>query len=65
MQFFFSSWHPFQTKHLFFQTIESAKHTFTAMAGLVKPAFLHALFLENEKQNGNVFLLSPRLHAKI
>ena len=37
----------------FFQTIESAKHAFAAMAGLGKPAFLHVLLLENEKQNSN------------
>ena len=35
----------------FFQTIESAKRAFSAMVGSGKPAFLHALFLENEKQN--------------
>ena len=47
---FFSWWCPFQTKLLFFQTIESAKCAFAAMAGSGKPAFLHALFLENEKK---------------
>ena len=41
----------FQTKLLFFQTIESAKRAFATRAGLGKPAFLHALFLENAKQN--------------
>ena len=51
MQFF--SWRrPFQTKLLFFQTIESAKCAFATRAGSGKPAFLHALFLENERQNG-------------
>ena len=46
------SWRPpFQTKLLFFQTIESAKRTFAARAGSGKPALLQALFLENEKQN--------------
>ena len=61
MQFF--SWrHPFQTKLLFFQTIESVKRAFATGAGSEKPVFLHALFLENEKQNrrklwGNVFPL--------
>ena len=49
---FFSWQRPFQTKLLFFQTIESVKCTFAAMAGSGKPAFLHALFLENEKQSG-------------
>ena len=47
----FSWWCPFQTKLLFFQTIESAKCTFAARAGSGKPALLHVLFLENEKQN--------------
>ena len=46
----FSLWHPFQTKLLFFQTIESVKCTFTARAGSGKPAFLHAFFLENENK---------------
>ena len=36
---------------VFFQTIESAKRTFAARAGSGNPAFLHALFLENEKRN--------------
>ena len=48
---FFSWQHPSQTMLLFFQTIESAKRTFAARAGSGKPAFLHALFLKNEKQN--------------
>ena len=48
---FFSWWCPFQTKFLFFQTIESAKRAFAARADSGKPAFLHALFLENETQN--------------
>ena len=30
---------------------ESAKRTFAARAGSGKPALLHVLFLENEKQN--------------
>ena len=47
----FSWQHPFQTKLLFFQTIESAKRTFADRAGSGKPALLHALFLKNEKQN--------------
>ena len=41
---------PFQTRLLFFQTVESAKHIFATMAGSGKSAFLHALFLENKKQ---------------
>ena len=46
------SWRrPFQTKLLFFQTIESEKRTFATKTGSAKPAFLHALFVENEKQN--------------
>ena len=49
-QFFFRR-RPFQTKLLFFQTMESAKRAFAAGAGSGKPALLHALFLENEKQN--------------
>ena len=53
LQFFFSWWHPLQTRLLFFQTIESAKRAFAAMAGSGKPAFLHVLFLENEKQNSS------------
>ena len=67
---FFSWRRPFQTKFLFFQTIESARRAFAAMAGSGKPAFLHALFHEDEKQNsrkilhGNVFPLNPRSHAK-
>ena len=48
---FFSRWHPFQTKLLFFQTIEPVKCAFAARAGPGKPAFLRVLFLENEKQN--------------
>ena len=47
----FSLGRPFQTKLLFFQTIESAKCAFATMAASRKRAFLHALFLENEKQN--------------
>ena len=60
-----------QSFNLFFQTTESAKCAFAAMSGSGKPAFLHALFLENEKQNSrknymvNVFPLNPRSHAKI
>ena len=38
----------------FFQKIESAKRAFAAMAGSEKPAFLHALFLENEKQTNRI-----------
>ena len=38
---------PFQTKLLFFQTVESAKHAFATRAGSGNPAFLPALFLEN------------------
>ena len=49
-----SWWHLFQTKLLFFQTIESAKCIFAMRAGSGKPAFLHALFLENKHQNSNV-----------
>ena len=51
-------------KLLLFQTIESAKRTFSTKDGSRK-------FLENEKQNsrkeiwGNAFTLSPRSHAKI
>ena len=40
-------------KLLFFQTIESAKGAFAVRAGSGKRAFLHALFLENEKQNSS------------
>ena len=48
------SWRrPFQTKLLFFQTVESAKRAFPARASSGKPTFLHALFLENEKQNSS------------
>ena len=36
---------------MFFRTVESAKPAFAAGAGSGKPALLHALFLENEKQN--------------
>ena len=35
---------------LFFQTIELAKRAFVARAGLGKPAFLHALFLESRQK---------------
>ena len=49
-----SWWHLFQTKLLFFQTIESAKCIFAMRAGSGKPAFLHVLFLENKHQNSNV-----------
>ena len=40
-----------QSFNLFFQIKESAKHAFAAGAGSGKPALLHVLFLENEKQN--------------
>ena len=43
----------FPNKVLFFQTIESAKHALAVRAGSGKPALLHALFLENEKQNSS------------
>ena len=42
-----------QSFTLFFQTIQSAKCPFAARAGSGKPVFLHALFLENEKQNSS------------
>ena len=48
---FFAWRRPFQTKLLFFQTVESSKRAFAAIAGSGKPAFLHASFLEKEKQN--------------
>ena len=48
---FFSWRRPFQSKLLFFQTTESAKRAFATRAGSGKPALLHTLFLENEKQN--------------
>ena len=51
---YFSWWRPFQTKLLFFQTIESAKHAFAARAGSGKPAPLYVLFLENEQQNSRL-----------
>ena len=65
----FSWWNPFQTKLLFFQTRESAKHAFAAMASSGEPAFLHALFLENEKQNSRknytaMFSLSIQGHMR-
>ena len=41
----------FPNKAFVFPTIESAKHAFAARAGSGKPALLHVLFLENEKQN--------------
>ena len=63
---FFSWQRPFQTKLLFFQTIESAKCAFAATAGSGKPAFLHALFLGNEKQNSrkNYGAMFSRPHAE-
>ena len=45
---FFTWQRPFQTKLLFFQTIESAKTAFAA-TGSGKPAFLHVLFLKKQK----------------
>ena len=62
---------PFQTKLLFFRTIESAKNAFDATAGSEKPAVLHALFLKKEKQKSaknygaSFFPLIARPHAKI
>ena len=40
----------FANKALFFQTIESAKRAFSTRAGSGKPAFFHALFLENRRK---------------
>ena len=65
----FSCWHPFQTKFLFFQTLESAKRAFAAREVSGKPAFFHALFLENEKQNsrknyGAIFSLEVQGHMQ-
>ena len=40
---------------IFFQTIESAKCAFATRAGSGKPAFLHELFLENERQNSGKY----------
>ena len=52
MQFFFSWWHPFQTKLICFskQWYQWSAHL-PPGAGSGKPALLHALFLKNEKQN--------------
>ena len=65
MQFF--SWRrPFQTKLLFFQTIESTKCTFAAVPGSGKPTFLHASFLENEKQNSRKnYMASISIKSKV
>ena len=61
---------PFQTKLLFFQTVESAKCAFAARAGSGKPAVLHALFLKKLKANqhkkitGQCFLVKSKVTYK-
>ena len=59
---FFSWQRPFQTKLLFFQTIESAKRVFVARAGSGKPALVHALFLE--KNYGAMFSREVQGHMQ-
>ena len=66
---FFSWWCPFQTKLLFFQTIESVKYAFASGAGLEKPALLHALFSKtnNKTTEKNIvqwFPIKPNITCK-
>ena len=67
---FFSWQHPFQTKLLFFQIMESVKRAFASRAGSGKLALLHALFLENEKENsrqkftGQCFSIKSKVTCK-